>query len=183
MRRKPLVPVFAWILAPVLAALMTAAPLKPQEPPSRGSWGIGTSLTFPLVRIYQVYINYRIDDRHEVFFGPAFQNFRQESFTSNAYTLMLGYRHFVSESVALEAEVYPAYNRLYSHVTESYYPGWEMWAELKVGYKYGFSSDRYYVYPAPGIGFGVFQTNPPPNYLDEIRSPVFVPQVIVGMQW
>lgn len=167
----------------LLLTLVCVAPLGAQDTRARGSWGIGTSVTFPLVRIYQLYVNYRVDDRNEVFFGPAFQNFRHESFTANAYTLMLGYRRYLNDNVAVEAEVYPAYNRLYSHVTESYYPGWEMWAEVKVGYKYEFSGDRLYVYPAPGVGFGVFQSNPPPNYFDEIESPIFVPQLILGVQW
>jgi hypothetical protein len=171
------------LLVLILVAFIFVAPLMAQDALARSSWSIGTSLTFPMVKIYQLYVNYRIDDHHEVFFGPAFQNFRHESFTSNAYTLMLGYRLYLSNSVAIEAEVYPAYNRLYSHVTESYYPGWEMWAEVKVGYKYEFSRDRLYVYPAPGIGFGVFQSNPPPNYFEEIESPIFVPQVIMGVQW
>jgi len=83
----------------------------------------------------------------------------------------------------LEAELYPAYNRMYSNVNGSYHPGWELWAEAKVGYTVDFAADRLFLHPAPGIGFGVFQTNPPPNFHDEIESPIFVPQLLVGVRF
>jgi len=171
------------MLLAILVVLLGAPTLEAQEDASRSRWSVSTSLTFPIVRIYQVYFNYRIDDRNELSFGPAFQNFRHESFTSNAYTLILGYRRYVTDHVSVEAEIYPAYNRLYSHVTESYHPGWELWAEAKVGYTWNLADDRIFLHPAPGIGFGIFQSNPPPNFHDEIESPIFVPQVLVGVRF
>ncbi len=171
-----------------LLILVSAAPLEAQngdarDGNSRGRWSVSTSLTFPLVRIYQVYLNYRIDDRNEISIGPAFQNYRHESFTANAYTLILGYRRYVSDHVSVEAEIYPAYNRLYSHVTESYHPGWELWAEAKVGYTWNLADDRLFLHPAPGIGFGIYQSNPPPSFHDEIESPIFVPQLLMGVRF
>lgn len=152
--------------------------------PNRGSasrWSIGTSLTYPLVRIYQLRIGYALDDRHQLVFGPCFQNFRHESFTSRAYTLLLGYRYWVGDGLNLEAELYPAYNRLRSHVTGSSYPGVELWGELKIGYRFDLG-DRWYIQPAPGVGFGILRTNPPPNFDQEIKSPTFVPQLILGFK-
>lgn len=170
------------------AALLDPRPLLAQnggeeDRSTRGRWSVSTSLTFPIVRIYQVYLNYRIDDRNEISIGPAFQNYRHESFTANAYTLIVGFRRYVSDHVSVEAEIYPAYNRLYSHVTESYHPGWELWAEAKVGYTWNLANDRFFLHPAPGIGFGIFQSNPPPNFHDEIESPIFVPQLLVGVRF
>ena len=72
---------------------------------------------------------------------------------------------------------------MYSNVNGSYHPGWELWAEAKVGYTVDFADDRLFLHPAPGIGFGVFQTNPPPNFHDEIESPIFVPQLLVGVRF
>jgi hypothetical protein len=169
-----------WI---TLLLLVGAVPLEARQGDTRSRWSVSTSLTFPLVRIYQVYFNYRIDDRNEVSIGPAFQNYRHESFTANAYTLILGYRRYVTDHLSLEAELYPAYNRLYSHVTESYHPGWELWAEAKVGYTLDFADDRLFLHPAPGLGFGIFQSNPPPHFFDEIESPIFVPQFLVGVRF
>jgi hypothetical protein len=168
----------------IVASMMIAAPpLEAQGGASHHRWSVSTSLTFPIVRIYQVYLSYRIDDRNEVSIGPAFQNYRHESFTANAYTLIVGYRRYLTDRVSVEAELYPAYNRMYSNVTESYHPGWELWAEAKVGYTLDFADDRLFLHPAPGIGFGIFQTNPPPNFGDEIESPIFVPQLLFGVRF
>ncbi len=166
-----------WI---TLLLLIGAVPLEARQGDTRSRWSVSTSLTFPLVRIYQVYFNYRIDDRNEVSIGPAYQNYRHESFTANAYTLILGYRRYVTDHLSLEAELYPAYNRLYSQFTESYHPGWELWAEAKVGYTLDFANDRLFLHPAPGLGFGILQSNPPPHFFDEIESPIFVPQFLEG---
>jgi hypothetical protein len=173
----------AAMLLATLLVMLGAPPLEAQEHASRSKWSVSTSLTFPIVRIYQVYFNYRIDDRNEVSFGPAFQNFRHESFTSNAYTLILGYRRYVTDHVSVEAEIYPAYNRAYSNITNTYHPGWELWAEAKVGYTWNLADDRIFLHPAPGIGFGIYQSNPPPSFHDEIESPIFVPQVLLGVRF
>jgi len=167
----------------VVTLMVGAAPLHAQDRDARSRWSVSTSLTFPLVRIYQVYLNYRIDDRNEVSIGPAFQNYRHDSFTANAYTLILGYRRYLTDHLSVEAELYPAYNRMYSNLTESYHPGWELWAEAKVGYTWNFADDRFFLHPAPGIGFGIFQSNPPPGFHDEIESPIFVPQLLIGVRF
>ncbi len=171
-------------ILPVIVVVVGLAtpPLEAQAREAHPRWSVSTSLTFPLVRIYQVYLNYRIDDRNEVSIGPAFQNYRHESFTANAYTLIVGYRRYLTDRVSVEAELYPAYNRLYSNVTESYHPGWELWAEAKVGYTVDFTDDRLFLHPAPGIGFGIFQSNPPPGFFEEIESPIFVPQLLLGVR-
>jgi len=152
-----------------------------QEEEGSSRWGVGTSLTYPIVRIYQLHLTYAVGDRQELTFGPCFQNYRHTSFTAQAYTLLLGYRHYVWRGLHVEAELYPAYNNMRSHVTGSDYPGLELWSEIKVGYRFHFN-DRWYIQPAPGIGFGIFQSNPPPGFWDEIQSPIFVPQLILGFK-
>jgi hypothetical protein len=167
------------LVAALTAVIAGAAPALGQNAPSR--WSIGTSLTYPLAKIYQLHIGYALDDMHELVFGPCFQNFRHESFTSRAYTLLLGYKLRLGDGATLEAELYPAYNSIRSHVTGSSFPGVELWAELKVGYRFDLG-DRWFVQPAPGVGFGIVRTNPPPNFHKEIRSPIFVPQLVLGFR-
>lgn len=150
------------------------------ETPSK--WSIGTSITYPLASIYLVQINYRPNEKHEVFFGPCFQNFKHESFAVNAYTIILGYRYFFWKGLHVEAEVYPAYNNIYSNVAQRRYPGIEMWGELKLGYQLNFCRNRLFIQPAPGIGFGLFQSNKPPNFDEEIIYPIFTPQLLVGIR-
>jgi hypothetical protein len=49
------------ILSFIVAVLgTTAPPLEAQGAGGHHRWSVSTSLTFPLVRIYQVYVNYRI---------------------------------------------------------------------------------------------------------------------------
>jgi len=153
-----------------------------QTEEKQSKWSLGTSITYPLSSIYLAQINYKLNEKQEVFAGPCFQNFAHDSFTVNAYTLLLGYRYFFWKGLHIEAEVYPAYNNIYSNVNHRYYPGMEMWSEFKIGYRFNFLGDKLYIQPAPGIGFGIFQSNKPPKFDDEIVYPIFTPQLIVGVR-
>ncbi len=166
----------------LVVVIMLAGKIHAQPDEAHSKWSVGTSLTYPFAGIYLVQVNYRINDHHEVFFGPCFQNFAHESFTVNAYTLLLGYRYFFWKGLHVEAEVYPAYNNIYSNVTQSRYPGVEMWGELKIGYQFNFYNNRLFVQPAPGIGIGLFQSNKPPNFDEEIVYPIFTPQILLGFR-
>ncbi|MBN2414154.1 hypothetical protein JXQ31_20940 [candidate division KSB1 bacterium] len=153
-----------------------------QTEKTRSKWGFGTSITYPLANIYLVHINFKLNEKHKIFFGPCFQNFKHESFKVNAYTLLLGYRYFFWKGLHVETEVYPAYNNIFSNVTQRHYPGIEMWGELKIGYQFNFYGNRLFIQPAPGIGFGFFQTNKPPNFDEEIKYPIFTPQLLIGFR-
>lgn len=170
------------VLMTIIVTFHCITNLRAQETEDLSKWSVGTSLTYPFAEIYIIHINYMLNESHEVFFGPGFQNFKHESFTANAFTLVLGYRYYFLNYLNIEAEIYPAFNNLYSTVTKSYYPGFEMWSEIKIGYRIHFLKNKMYLHPAPGIGFGVFQTNRPPNYDNEIESPIFVPQLIIGLK-
>ncbi len=165
-----------------LVILLTCSSVLPADV-SPSNWSVSTSLTFPLARIYTLHFNYMPDDSNEFFFGPCFQNFSHDSFTVYAYTLILGYRRYFWKGLFAEAELYPAYNSIWSKITESYHPGYEMWTEFKIGYKIPLWKSKYYLQPAPGIGSGIFRTNAPPNYYNEIESPIFIPQIMIGREF
>jgi hypothetical protein len=165
-------------LFPVFLAIATLSCAQNQEIFSK--WSLGTSITYPLQNIYMLQVNYRPSHNHEFFIGPCFQNFGHESFKVNAYTLLLGYRYYIWKGLHVESEVYPAYNNIYSKITQTRFPGFEMWAEIKIGYQINLFKNRFFIQPAPGIGFGIFQTNKPPNFDQEINYPVFTPQIIIG---
>jgi hypothetical protein len=172
------------LLATVLGAALLALAGKAfgQTADRRPRWSAGTSLTYPIVRIYQIHLGYRVDDRHEVFFGPAYQNFESGRITSHAYTFLLGCRYYLWKGLNLEVELWPAYNSMYSSLTDSRYPGVELWGEIKIGYKLGIHRNLF-LQPAPGLGFGIFRTNRPPKLEEDLTSPIFVPQLIVGVTW
>ena len=145
-------------------------------------WSVASSLTYPIAKIYQVHISYNPGGNHEYFFGPAYQNFKSGSITSHAITLILVYRYYVWRNLHLEAELWPAYNPMYSDVTESTYRGVELWGEIKIGYKLSFYRNLF-IQPAPGIGFGILRTNKPPDFNEGINSPIFVPQLLIGLKF
>jgi hypothetical protein len=177
MKRKGVLPVLVVgaLLLPIVAEAQEA-----RAPESR--WSMGVSLTYHIVRIYPVHVNYRHSERSEVFFGPAYQGWESGNLTADGYTLLLGYRHYLWRNFHAELELWPAWNRLHSSVTDARYPGWELWAEPKIGYKLNLGRNLY-LHPNPGIGFGIFRTNRPPGFADEVDSPIFVPQLILGWRF
>lgn len=84
-------------------------------------------------------------------------------------------------SPVLEAELWPAYNPMYSDVTASTCRGVEIWGEIKIGYKFSFYR-KLFIQPAPGIGYGIFRTNKPPKFNEDINNPIFAPQLIIGLK-
>jgi len=168
-------------LAAVALLLVTGiSPLQAQDR-DQNRWSISSSLTYPIVRIYTLHFNYS-NDSHELLFGPAFQNYCHNSFEANAYTLVLGYRNFFWKGFFWETEIYPAFNRFYSTIDESFYPGIELWTEFKIGYRIELFDQKIYLQPSPGFGFGIFRTNKPPNFDDEIISPIVIPQLQLGFR-
>ena len=169
----------AFLVLGLLLIVHDSAPA--QDTGNSPEWSVATSLTYPIARIYQVHISYNPGGNHEYFFGPAYQNFKSGSITSHAMTLILGYRYYVWKNLHLEAELWPAYNPMYSDVTESTYRGVEIWGEIKIGYKFNFYRNLF-IQPSPGIGFGLLRTNKPPNFSEDIISPIFAPQLIIGLK-
>jgi hypothetical protein len=145
-------------------------------------WSVGTSLTYPIVRIFPLHINRRTDAGNEVFFGGAFQNWTSGTITAETYTLLVGYRHYLWRGLNVEFELWPAWGPWYSSETDGKYRGWELWAEPKIGYTINLTP-RVYLQPAPGLGFGIFRTNRPPRFDGDIESPIFVPQLMLGVRF
>ncbi len=169
-------------LLTIIIVFLIAVISYAQDEVSPSKWSIGVSITYPLESIYLVQINYKLNDKNEIFFGPCFQNFKHESFKVNAYTLLLGYRYYIWKGLNIEAEIYPAFNKIFSYITKSHFPGFEMWGELKLGYQFNLFDNKLFIQPAPGIGFGIFQSNKPPKFDDEIKYPIFTPQILVGIR-
>ncbi len=150
--------------------------------PGEAGWSVSTSLTYPIVRIFPVHINRRLDAQREVFFGPAYQNWTSGTITVQTYALLVGYRHFLWRGLHVELELWPAWGPWYSSVTDRDHRGWELWAEPKIGYRFNLTRNLY-LQPAPGVGFGIFRTNRPPRFDEDIDSPIFVPQLMLGVRF
>ena len=170
------------LVAQMPAAQTSEAQTSQPGADDEAGWSVGTSLTYPVVRIYPFHINRRLDARREIFFGPAYQGWTSGTITSDVYNIVVGYRHYLWRGLHVELELWPGWGHWYSTVTDRRYPGWELWAEPKIGYRFHLTP-RLYLQPAPGVGFGIFRTNRPPRFGEDIDSPIFVPQLILGVKF
>ncbi len=168
----------------------TDEPVADQPADDGHKWAIETSATFPLVRIYILQASYAFWDHGEVVFGVGLQRWREGSIgpapgQAEAYTALLGYRQYLWRGLHVESMFFPAYNRFHSSIDGETYPGLELWGEAYVGYKLGFKVGKLplFVTPQPGIGFSIARQNKWPGYEDvPIYNPIFVPQVLVGIE-
>jgi len=146
-------------------------------------WAVGTSITYPLgAQIYMVQISYSVFETGDILFGVAFQNWKNDQGQSHAYTLLLGYRHYLWEGLHAEIELWPAYNPFKSSIDGRTYSGVELWTSLRIGYTFdlNLANRNFYILAQPGLGFGVARQNPWPDF---VRGEViFEPQLIVGMR-
>jgi hypothetical protein len=181
---------YGYSLLFMLMVVILAVPLAAQDiqPPNR--WSLESSLTFaPLARIYMLKGSYRLSERTELGFGPAFQNWKNTDEVprgqANAYTLLLSYRYFIYNNFHVELELWPAYNHFHSFVDGTTYKGLELWVEYKAGYK-ATLTDHLYINFQPGIAHGLWMQNRWPEFKEDSaaefikKSIVFVPQILVG---
>lgn len=147
------------------------------------SWGIGTSITYPMADIYMIQGSYSPGEHSDILCGAAFQNWKNSQGRANAYTLLLGYRRFIWRGLHTEMELWPAYNPFRSSIDGKTYTGLELWMSVRVGYKLEFNTSGIdlYILAQPGIGFGVIRDNPWPDKEKDDKA-VFEPQMIVGIK-
>ncbi len=168
------------LLIACIVLTATSIPLRKQKKlPQNGAWRRASPIRW---RTFTCCRSITVRRRTRALFRAVLQNFEHDSFQVNALTLLLGYRRFIYRGLHLEAEFYPAYNKIHSKVNDKDYPGIEMWGEFKIGYRFDLAGGRLYIQPAPGIGFGFFRTNKPPNFDEEIDYPTFTPQLLVGIR-
>lgn len=146
-------------------------------------WGIGTSITYPMAGIYMMQVSYSPWESGNVLGGIAFQNWENDQGQANAYTALLGYRHFVWKGLHTEMELWPAYNPFQSSLDGKTYAGIELWMSLRVGYRFGFqlAGSEFFILAQPSVGFGVARDNPWPDK-EKGDGAVFEPQIILGIQ-
>jgi len=150
---------------------------------SGSNWVVGTSITYPLgAQIYMIQASYLAGERVELLFGLAFQNWKNDQGQSHAYTILLGYRHYLWSGLHAEIELWPAYNPFKSSIDGKTYTGVELWTSLRLGYTFdlNIANRNFFILAQPSLGFGIARQNPWPDF---VRGEViFEPQLIVGMR-
>ncbi len=151
---------------------------------SKKLWAVGTSITYPLgAQIYMVQVSHSVGQSGEILFGVAYQNWKNDQGRSHAYTLLLGYRHFLWRGLHTEIELWPAYNPFRSSIDGRTYKGFELWTSVRIGYSFDLmiGGQNFFVLAQPSLGFGVARQNKWPDF-KELGNFIFEPQLIVGVR-
>ena len=151
------------------------------------SYTIDTSILWPIKpKIYLVSLSIPVIKNGEFIIGPCYQNWDWGDGRTHAYTLILGYRHYIYNKTFLEVEFYPAYNNFHSTIDHKTYSGAELYMEGKIGYRYDFNIDNCNCFLSPSVGFGIgfFNANWPTKNIDPFKGDfLFVPQLIWGVHF
>lgn len=151
---------------------------------------------FPIMAVFEVYslqYSYRITPHLSFITGLAYVNVDVDDPQGNKIgkmhspTLSLGLRAYFWSNAHVEYQLWPAYNFYYDRVGDRYYNGFDLYNELRAGYRVDFTlagmpffTNLQYVF-----GFGLYPGNKPENFIEATEdAPIFhVPSISVGMRF
>jgi hypothetical protein len=122
------------------------------------------------------YVNVEVSDQADAVIGQL-----------NAPTVPIGLRRYVWRNAHLEYQLWPAYNFYYDRVGERYYNGFDLYNEIRGGYRLDFTlrgrplfTNLQYVY-----GFGLYPGNKPDNFTLAVEDapPFHVPSISIGLKF
>lgn len=146
-----------------------------------------TSPMSPIFRIYGVQYAYHVTRKDELMLGLVFANIKYDKGQSHAPTLILGYRRYLWKELHVEYQLWPAYNNYYERIEQKYYRGFELWNELRIGYRIHFTFLGVPLVLTPQIlgGFGLYQGNKPDSFKKQVQEePLFIyPNVFIGVRF
>lgn len=154
-------------------------------------WSLETSLTAPIARIYMLKAGYRMSQASELGFGIGYQNWRNRDVDpagqSNAWSVIVSYRHYLYRTISFEVELWPAYNHFESFLDGQIYKGFELWVEYRIGYRFDLTSTLS-INVMPGLGHPIWAQHDWPRLVEKSReSPfdlvVFIPQALIGWRF
>lgn len=170
-------------LAPGLQA--QELPAESLEDPFRHS--IEFSPISTIAKIYALQYAYSVSRNDDLIAGLAYGNVHYPYGTSNAPTVIVGYRRYVWANLHVEYQLWPAYNMFYSTTEQKQYNGLELWNELRAGYRFDYS-----LFGVPSFvslqgicGFGLWPGNKPEAFLQNTKSePLFIyPNIMLGTRF
>ncbi len=175
--------------AAALAAALAAAPARGSEgdrtPPERHS--VDVSPISPLFDIWGVQYGHRVAPRDEVVLGLAYMNIRYDMGRSHAPTATIGYRRYLWRNLHVEYLLMPSYNWFWSTEEGRYYRGFELWNELRAGYRFDFVAAGVpaYVNVQWLLGFGLYGGSKPASFEALVRrEPIFTaPMLFTGVRF
>ncbi len=175
-------------LAAACAALLLAAPARAGDdrmPLERHS--VDVSPVSPLFDIWGVQYGYRFAPRDEVVLGLAYMNIRYDMGRSHAPTATLGYRRYLWRNLHVEYLLMPSYNWFWSSEEGRTYRSFELWNELRAGYRFDFTAAGVPAYVSVQwlLGFGLYGGKKPASFEAQVRrEPIFTaPMLFTGVRF
>jgi hypothetical protein len=120
--------------------------------------------------------------------GSAYTNIHFDFGNTNAATIVLGYRRYFWKNLHIEYQLWPDYDRFYEKNESKYYNGFDLWNELRLGYKLDFSILEFpcfinFQWP---FGFGIYAQNKPESFKEheeKNRFFYFPPMFFLGVRF
>lgn len=138
---------------------------------------IETSPLSPLLQmadkgIWGLKYEYAWTPKDELKLGLAYMNIYFDEGNTNSPGLILGYRRFVWKKLYVEYELWPCYDAFYEKNEDTYYYGFDLWNEFRIGYQFNFHIKEFpmFVNVAWPFGFGLYSTNKPDSFYDRMNQ-------------
>lgn len=142
----------------------------------------------PLIDIYGAHYLYRVSKRSALITGLAYMQLEKDSGTTHSPAIITGYRFYIWKNLHMEYELWFCYDRFYEKNEQKNYRGFDLWNEFRIGYRFDFaiSGVPFYVNIQWPFGFGLYSSNKPQSFLDEVAADPFfyqIPMLFVGMRF
>ncbi|MDZ7722894.1 MAG: hypothetical protein U5R06_08815 [candidate division KSB1 bacterium] len=138
---------------------------------------IETSPLSPLLQmadkgIWGIKYEYALTPHDELKVGLAYMNIHFDEGNTNSPGLILGYRRYVWKKLYIEYELWPCYDAFYEKNEDTYYRGFDLWNEFRLGYQFNFQIKKVpmFVNVAWPFGFGLYSINKPDSFYDRMNQ-------------
>ncbi len=146
-----------------------------------------------LFEVYSLQYSYRITSHLSLITGLAYVNVDVDDPQGKTIgkmhspTIPMGLRAYFYRNAHVEYQLWPAYNFYYDRISSRYYNGFDLYNELRAGYRVDFTianvplfTNLQYVF-----GFGLYPGNKPENFTEATEdAPIFhAPSISIGKRF
>lgn len=142
----------------------------------------------PLIKIYGVHYNYKLNEKDELITGLGYMNIHFDFGNTNSPALILGYRRYLWRNLHLEYQLWPCYDEFWEKNERKIYKSFDVWNEFRLGYQFNFRISRLPLYTSVQwpFGFGLYASNKPESFKEHEKSNRFFyqfPLLFVGFRF
>jgi hypothetical protein len=142
---------------------------------------IDVSPLSPVFDIYAIHYIRRLYDKGEFITGASYMHIKYDCGNTNSVSIILGYRQYLWKNFHIEYELWPDYDKFYEKNEDKYYEGFDFYNEFRLGYLIDFKIGKLpcYVNVQWPFGFGLYGSNKPQSFKDEIERDRFFYKAIL----